>query len=93
MNEKISSIVADAVQEINEMRDPDQQVPTEPETIIFGERGLLDSMGIISLTVAIERRVETQLAVELNLTEEILDMDVECLTIGSLIRMITERAG
>lgn len=91
MNSQIIALVSEAIQEINEMRDPNQQIPTAPETLLAGEGGMLDSLGIASLIVAVEQRVEAVLHRELNVIEWVLNRSTERLTIGDLIQMIGER--
>lgn len=91
MTSPIIALVSEAIQEVNEMRDPNQQIPTAPETLLSGEGGVLDSLGIASLIVAVEQRAEALLHRELNLIEWVLDRNTERLTIGDLIQMITER--
>ncbi len=41
-----------------------------PETPLFGERGHLDSLGLVSLVVAVEEAIEDRLGVSISLADE-----------------------
>lgn len=41
-----------------------------PETELFGENGLLDSVGLVSLVVAVEQALEDELGAQVGLADE-----------------------
>jgi D-alanine--poly(phosphoribitol) ligase subunit 2 len=69
-NEMILRIIFDAVAEINEQRPPDQRLTVSPDMVIFGKEGKLDSLGLVSLIVAVEQRIEDEYGVAVTLADE-----------------------
>jgi acyl carrier protein len=49
--------------------DLDGQQP-DPSTQLFGERGLLDSVGLVSLVVAVEQELADELGIDVGLADE-----------------------
>ncbi|MEH7356508.1 acyl carrier protein [Neobacillus drentensis] len=70
MREKISNIVMTAIKEFNTTYE--QHIPIElgDETPLFGKKGVLDSLGLVSLIVMIEQVLEDELDVSLILADE-----------------------
>ena len=60
-------------------------------TILLGETGQLDSLGLINLIVAVENRIEKTLGLHLNLGEAISNPETPLRTIGSLADFILEK--
>lgn len=52
------SILFPALEEINETQGENEQLLKSPDTILFGEGALLDSVGLVSFIVTVERTVE-----------------------------------
>ena len=59
------------------LRDLDEQgvvdlagEPVAPDTPLFGEAGLLDSVGLVSLIVAVEQALEDELGMQVGLADE-----------------------
>ena len=46
------------------------QVPANEDTVLLGEGGALDSLGLVRLVMAIERKVEDESGVPVSLTDE-----------------------
>ena len=44
--------------------------PVEPGSELFGETGLLDSVGLVSLVVALEQEIEDQFGEQVSLADE-----------------------
>lgn len=69
--EDISTLILDV------LRDLDQQgvveldgIEPEPSTPLFGEAGVLDSVGLVSLVVAVEERLADELGIDVALADE-----------------------
>ena len=62
--------VYQAVDELNAMRSPDKQVPKSLETVLSGPSGILDSLGLVNLVVAIEEKLEDAFGVMINLADQ-----------------------
>lgn len=52
--QEIQNIIFDALEMINHCRHDNDKVPLIPETLLFGDQGHLDSMGLVSLLIDIE---------------------------------------
>ena len=70
-NEKVIQAIFDAIDEINEQYAEEQQRLTKlADTVLFGESGKLDSLGLVNLIVATEQRLEELFDVSLTLADE-----------------------
>jgi len=68
--ENIIAAIYRAVDWINGELPPDRQLIKAPETRLLGSETALDSMGLVSLIVTIEREVEDAFGVALTLADE-----------------------
>ena len=68
--ENIIAAIYRAVDWINGELPPDRQLIKAPETRLMGSETALDSMGLVSLIVTIEREVEDAFGVALTLADE-----------------------
>ena len=70
-NEKFIQAIFYAIDEINEQLPEKKQILTKSvDTVLFGESGKLDSLGLVSLIVATEQRLEELFEVYLTLADE-----------------------
>lgn len=90
--EAVTTLVAEALAEVNELLPPGQSVSEAAHTVLIGEGGALDSVGLVNLIVAIEARVEQQYGRSLGLAELLAnDQQRERLrTVGGLTAHIQE---
>lgn len=78
-----------AIRESNGLMQPDQRLVCTPETVLLGEEGTLDSLGLINLLVLIEEEVGTRLGRTVTLLDERhMSPGGPFTTVGSLIRYI-----
>jgi acyl carrier protein len=56
----IKKIIYDVIDEINEQLTEEKRLEKSSNTIIVGEGGVLDSLGVINFLVSLEDRVATQ---------------------------------
>jgi D-alanine--poly(phosphoribitol) ligase subunit 2 len=68
--EKVIQAIFDAMDEINEQRPESRQLEKSADTVLFGESGLLDSLGLVNLIVAVEQRLEDDFGVSVALADE-----------------------
>ncbi len=68
--EDLAQTVIEAMEELNEQLPEESRLPKERETVLFGEDGLLDSMGIINLLVILEEKLESNLKISVGLTSD-----------------------
>ena len=69
-NEKVIQAIFDAIDEINEQYPEEQRLTKSADTVLFGESGKLDSLGLVNLVVATEQRLEEIFDVSLTLADE-----------------------
>ncbi len=53
--ERVFSVIADCIRQLNLARTPDQQLEMHRSAILFGEGSPLDSLGLVSLVIDIEQ--------------------------------------
>jgi len=84
---RIETIVYGAVEEVNKQLRRSQRLGKSPDTIVFGEAGGLDSLGLVNLVVLIEQKVEEELSVAVRLADDeaLRTEDEPFRTLGSLI--------
>lgn len=66
----IVRIVQDAIGELNEQLPDGQKLACSPETPLYGAGGAVDSVGLLNLIVAVERRIADELGKTISLTDE-----------------------
>jgi acyl carrier protein len=68
-NENAQTIVDRAIERLNELLDPENAIAKQPETILLGPGGKLDSMGFVNLVVALEEELKSSLGLDLSLMD------------------------
>ena len=68
--ERVSQAVFQAVREINKQLAVSAQVEESMDVVLFGSSGKLDSLGLVSLIVATEQKVEAEFSVTISLADE-----------------------
>ena len=68
--EKIIQALFAAIDELNEIRSPEQRLEKSPELILFGEGGRLDSIGLVTFLVSAERNLADALGRPVTLADE-----------------------
>ena len=63
-------LVYDAIRRVNEMRPPEERVPEEPDVVLVGEEGLLDSLALTTLILALENRLHEKTGESIPLMQE-----------------------
>ena len=71
-SDRVRRCVANAIADVNSLRPVDEQVPTGPDTVLAGEGGVLDSLGLVNFAVALETLVEQEFGATPGLVAEIL---------------------
>jgi hypothetical protein len=71
------SLVYEALRRVNQIRPPEAQVPEDPDVVLVGDKGLLDSMAVTVMIVALEDLVREKTGQEVSLLQE---ADFEVLT-------------
>jgi len=90
--DKILKIIFDSVDEINKMLAKELQLEKLQETLLAGENGNLDSLGLINFIVEVEGRVKNDFGLELNLIEVLDSPENPMSSIGRLVKFIEMQA-
>jgi len=85
--EAIKEIVKLAVEESNSTLPPDGRLQVSASTLVTGDGGVLTSLGVISLILAIEEKVNETFSIQVMLFDESLIADPKgpFRTIGALV--------
>lgn len=90
MREKILSIIYDEMNSLLEQDNVQEEI--NEETGIYGSSGRLDSMGLVSLLVAVEQAIEDEFDVEITIAnaKAMSQKNSPFKTVGSLADYVTE---
>jgi acyl carrier protein len=64
------TLIVDALREFVEQHAMDAPGPLDEGTRLFGRDGLLDSMGLVTLVVAVEQAIEDEYGVSVSLADD-----------------------
>ncbi len=67
---QVMDVIFDAMDEYNELQPDGPPLEKSADTVLFGESGTLDSIGLVNLIVAVEQRLEETCGVSLTLADE-----------------------
>jgi acyl carrier protein len=92
--EKISEVFYACIDSVNRLQPSNAQLVKEPDSVLVGDGGVLDSLALITLLVELEDALRTKLAVECPLIEDDLLADAQgpYRSIANLTEWIAERA-
>jgi acyl carrier protein len=88
----ILNAVRIAVQKTNEALPIDKKIGSSESDCIIGTDAKIDSLGFVTLMVAVEKEVEAAIGSCPSLVEELSDSSAGVTTLGQLIDYIAERA-
>lgn len=95
IHHQIPIIIFKVIDELNMLSPPEAQLNKSPTTILLGEGGVLDSLGIINLIVSVEEKLMSDLGLNLILLDEesLSSPEGPYKTIDSFERYICSRIG
>jgi len=67
---KIKQVIFNSIEEINQQLENKDQLEKNIETVLYGENGQLDSLGLINLIVAVEQNIEDEFDVTITLADD-----------------------
>jgi acyl carrier protein len=70
VEEKVKTLVLDAITDLNAELPENQHISAENETPLIGRSASLDSLGLVRLIVAVEEQIQDNLGVRLTLADE-----------------------
>jgi acyl carrier protein len=68
--QQVLDLVLEAVAELNQELDEEQQLEVSPETRLLGRSSKLDSLGLVNLIVSVEEKVSDTFGQEVTLADE-----------------------
>jgi D-alanine--poly(phosphoribitol) ligase subunit 2 len=69
MQDTITTLILDTMHQLrNDLELPD--MPLTADTPLFGQEGVLDSLGLVTLVVAVEQAIEDQYRILVSLADE-----------------------
>lgn len=91
--ERILTVLAKVVHELNEQLKDKIAAERGQAAPLYGEKGVLDSLGLVTLIVAVEQAIEEELGVTITLTDEkaLSQRNSPFRTIGTLVEYIEEQ--
>lgn len=70
MNSEVISVILKTLQDLHGQQDIHITQPLTDKTPLFGQEGILDSLGLVTLVVAVEQAIEDELGVSISLADE-----------------------
>lgn len=67
---KIIKVIYQSIEEINLQLENEDQLEKSTDTVLFGQNGKLDSLGLINLVVAVEQNIEDEFDIPITLADE-----------------------
>lgn len=68
--EKIVQVVYDAIDTLNKQLSEENQLTKSEDTVLFGEMGKLDSMGLVSLIITVEEYINDEFGKSITIANE-----------------------
>jgi acyl carrier protein len=91
INEGVTQAVFSAVDEVNQQLPKEQQLEKSIGTVLVGQSGKLDSLGLVNLIVTVEQKIEEEFGITITLTDDeaMSQEDSPFETIGKLIDYVS----
>ena len=70
MKEIILETIYNSINELNERLSNEKQLTKSTKTVLFGNNGKLDSLGLVTLLVIIEQNIEDEFDVSITIADE-----------------------
>lgn len=67
---KIIEVIYNSIEEINYSLPEDNQIKKSLETVLFGRKGNLDSLGLVNLIIEIEREINESFSKNITIADE-----------------------
>ncbi|PIR00935.1 MAG: hypothetical protein COV66_03665 [Nitrospinae bacterium CG11_big_fil_rev_8_21_14_0_20_45_15] len=91
LRERALKSIFGAIEEVNEMLAEEERLKNSELTLLFGDAGELDSLGLINFMVALEGRMSTDFGLTINLIEELENPQEPLKSVGRLADFIVAR--
>jgi len=87
----VEQAVFGAVDEVNEMLPEGHRLQKSADTVLLGESGNLDSLGLVSFIVAVEERIEKEFNISVSFVDEMANPEGALRNIGTLVEYIIRK--
>ena len=67
---KVLEVIYRAIDSVNSQQEKDLKLNKDPDVVLFGKNGKLDSLGLINLIVSIEQNIEDEFKTSITLADE-----------------------
>ena len=90
-NERVEKIIFDVIDETNEELSDSEKIGTSVDTILFGENGALDSIGLVNFIVEVEQKIGEVFETSVLIADEkaVSQKNSPFRTIGTLVDYLT----
>ena len=68
--EHARELVYDAIDEVNQTVEADRQLTKSPDTVLFGEGSMIDSLGLVAIIVGVEQRAADNVGAVITIVNE-----------------------
>ena len=85
VRDRVLKALQGAVDEVNQLRADGAHLDLSPETVLVGDGGSLDSLGLVNLLVSAEERLEDEFGRSPSLTDELGADQAAFETVGALV--------
>lgn len=91
----VRKLIYSAIDEVNAAQSQEHRIAKSPDSILFGEGGSLDSLGLLTFVLQVEQRVQSEGYSDFTLTdpETMADSPVAFRTVDTLSDYIVRRLG
>ncbi|MEK9627498.1 MAG: hypothetical protein VW455_00605 [Nitrospinota bacterium] len=90
--EEITQTIFNSIDEVNNILTDEMKLEKSQETLLTGENGKLDSLGLINFIVEVEGRVQKEFGLDLNLIEVLDSPEKPMSSIRKLVEFIEIKA-
>jgi D-alanine--poly(phosphoribitol) ligase subunit 2 len=70
IEKQVTNALGASIDEVNEQLPDDRQIAKDNNTPLFGENGVLDSLGLVNLIVCAELKIQEQFDVAITIADE-----------------------
>jgi hypothetical protein len=90
----IPKIVFECIDELNKQLPVGGKLAKTDDTIVAGEQGVLDSLGLITLCVGIEQALSDRLGLQCAVLDELMSERTEhpLRTVGAMVQWLSQQA-
>ena len=69
-NDKVVAAINSAIDDLNEVLEPDERLAKSAQVALIGQDARLDSLGLVNLIVLVEEKIQQQFGVGITLVDE-----------------------